>query len=154
MDTKEILEQLTVTALNILSIRPQSEWELRQKLERTVRKCNIDHTVERKCIDQVVETIEQQGYVNDKAFVTWYVEQRLEFRPRSRRRLTVELSRKGIDSGTIAEALSGYDEEVACRRLAYKKQGYPKKQLTDYLLREGFPWDVVEGIINDTRSVS
>lgn len=151
MDTNTILEQLTITTLNLLSIRPQSEWELRQKLERAVKRFKLDHVTGKKLIEHVLETVGQQGYVNDMSFAMWYTQQRLEFRPRSKRRLTVELSRKGIDREIINETLEHYDEPLACRRLAYKKRGYPKEKLTDYLLKEGFAWDIVEELVEENE---
>lgn len=149
MDSKDILEKLTISALHMLSIRQQSEWELRQKLERGIATFGLDRATGQQLIDTVIRDMEDQGYVNDIAFATWYAQQRFEFRPRSKRRLTVELSRKGIVREIIHEALEHYDEPLACRKLAYKKQGYTKEKLTDYLLKEGFPWDIVEELVNE-----
>ena len=95
---------------------------------------------------------------DDNAFAAFWVEQRDTFRPRSRLALRQELSQKGLEREVVTEALDGLDEIEAARRVARKQAGrwhaLPevewRTKLTRYLLRHGYPYDVVREVVNET----
>lgn len=146
---KKILEHLTIAALQLIAIRPQSKWELTRKLTKSAQAIDIPKEKIHDYITEILDTLSVQGHVNDSAFAVWYADQRLSFRPRSKRRLKVELGRKGVDSTTIASALEEYDEKMACLKIIDKKKAYSREKLIVHLKREGFSWDTIESCLDD-----
>ena len=142
---KELLETLITHAYELLARRPQSEFEIRYKLKRFGYKRNIKDC--QLYINQVVELLRDEDYVNDRTFAKWYTDQRQQFKPRSKRQIQMELIKKGIEREILAETLEQYNEELACRTLAIQKRHMEKKKLREYLLRQGFGWDMVEQIL-------
>ena len=139
-------ELLLVDAYRLLSRRPQSEKELRTKLQQYGYKKKIEDLLDN--INYVVEQLKKEGYIDDKKFAQWYVSQRQEFKPRSKRRLTVELTQKGISDEIIEKVLEGYDEESVLKKLIEKKkEDYSKEELINYLLKQGFPYDLIKTML-------
>lgn len=133
--------KLKMRTIEWLYIRPRSSQELRMYL----KKKNIDTEDSTKLINE----ISKLGYQDDFRFTTWWVEQR-KAKNKSNRFISNELRSKGIDSGTIADALndSGETDEARMINLINKKkllQKYPEKQkLATYLMRQGFSYDVIK----------
>ena len=100
-------------------------------------------------IDSVVVLLKTQNYIDDREFAKWFIEQRQEFKPMSKRRLQNELIKKGLDREIIMNALEAYDEDLACRTLAHQKRHLGKKKRQRYLLRQGFGWDLVQEITGE-----
>jgi regulatory protein len=143
---KKLLELFITHAYDLLSRRPQSEFEMRYKLKRYGNKRKIlDCQI---YINQVVELLRDEDYVNDRTFAKWYTDQRQQFKPRSKRQIQMELIKKGIEREIVAEALEQYDEELACRTLTLLKKHMKIDKLKNYLLRQGFGWDMIEQILN------
>jgi len=139
-------ELLLVDAYLLLSRRPQSEKELRTKLQQYGYKKKIEDLLDN--INYVVEQLKKEEYIDDKKFADWYVSQRQDFRPRSKRRLTVELTQKGISDEIIEIALEGYNEELVLKKLIEKKkEGYSTEELINYLLGQGFPYDLIKTVL-------
>ncbi|KKS23269.1 MAG: regulatory protein RecX, regulatory protein [Microgenomates group bacterium GW2011_GWC1_41_8] len=139
-------ELLLVDAYLLLSRRPQSEKELRTKLQQYGYKKKLEDL--QNNIDHVVEQLKKERYIDEKSFAEWYVSQRQDFRPRSKRRLTVELTQKGISDEIIEIALEGYNEELVLKKLIEKKkEGYSTEELINYLLGQGFPYDLIKTVL-------
>ncbi|KKS22941.1 MAG: Regulatory protein RecX [Candidatus Roizmanbacteria bacterium GW2011_GWC2_41_7] len=139
-------ELLLVDAYRLLSRRPQSEKELRTKFQQYGYKKKIEDLLDN--INYVVEQLKKEEYIDDKKFADWYVSQRQDFRPRSKRRLTVELTQKGISDEIIEIALEGYNEELVLKKLIEKKkEGYSTEELINYLLGQGFPYDLIKTVL-------
>jgi len=108
-------EQETVyqKALHFLSYRPRSTAEVRQNLN----KRNIPESL----IEATLERLQRSGLLNDEAFARAWVENRSEFRPRSKSALKMELRRKGLDDEVIQSVLAeGVDEEALALDAARK----------------------------------
>ncbi len=133
--------KLKMRTIEWLYIRPRSSQELRMYL----KKKNVDTEDSTKLINE----ISKLGYQDDFRFTTWWVEQR-KAKNKSNRFISNELRSKGIDSGTISDALndSGETDEARMINLINKKnllQKYPEKQkLVTYLMRQGFSYDVIK----------
>ena len=69
--------------LNLLSFRLRSEWELRDYLKRKKADPEI--------IEQILNKLSINGYVNDEQFARRWVENRRLLKPTSRRKLVMEL---------------------------------------------------------------
>lgn len=98
-------DYLTAKALRLLSYRPRSIREIKQRLAKT----NADtHTINR-----VINNLIDQNMLNDQEFARWWVDQRVKFRPRGNYALTQELVQKGLDRDIIDSVLLSFDAELA-----------------------------------------
>lgn len=135
-------------ALRLLASRPRSEAEVRQRLARRELPPEvIDHTVMR---------LREFGYVNDDEFARFWVESRSGANPRGRYVVRRELHAKGVDAETADTAMESLADADAALRAGTKKArslrglDYPefRNRLTAYLVRRGFSYDVVRGVVN------
>ncbi len=134
-------------AVRFLSYRPRS----RAEVERYLR----DKKMAADVIADVIERLEQANYLNDEAFARFWVENRAEFKPRSRRALQYELRQKGLSSQAIDHALDETQDDEAAAwhavegRLA-RWAGMPRdvlrQKLAGYLSRRGFNYEIISTI--------
>lgn len=117
-------------AVNLLSFRPRSVAELKQRGLGAA-------------IPQLIEL----DLVDDQKFARWWVEQRCLLNPRGNIGLQAELQQKGIDREIIASVLLSKDEELALAQklLAKKKLDRPRAQR--FLLARGFSAEIVYRLI-------
>jgi regulatory protein len=135
-------------AVRLLSYRPRSEKELRRRL----RQRSVAETV----VDETIEKLKRQGYVDDTAFAQSWVASRNQISPRGKRLLTWELRAKGVAAETAAEAAAGTSDEDAAYRAALKRVRSLRtddpvefrRRLGDFLVRRGFSWDVVRTTVD------
>ncbi len=132
------LDSALSVALRYLAARPRSERELRTRL----RQRNIGDAV----IDRTVNQLKTRGLLDDFTFAQYWVDQRVTFRPRSRRMLEMELRQKGVDASSIEDATLDMDDEAEAYRAAQRRarslptDDFDKffKKLVDHLGRRGF----------------
>ncbi|MBC8448225.1 MAG: RecX family transcriptional regulator [Chloroflexi bacterium] len=133
--------------LRLLAHRPRSENEVRRYLER---KDTPPDTVE-----EVIERLRREGYLDDVAFVRFWVENRERFNPRGPWALRQELRRKGVANPLIEEALAGLDSEDGAYRAARRRlrkwsgleYGDFRRAVGSYLARRGFDYGVIEDVV-------
>lgn len=150
LERREEIHRARERAVALLARRPRSANEIVRQLRR--------HQHDDEVIQLVIENLTAAGLLDDNAFAAFWVEQRDTFRPRSRLALRQELSQKGLEREVVTEALDGLDEIEAARRVARKQAGrwhaLPevewRTKLTRYLLRHGYPYDVVREVVNET----
>ena len=123
-------------ALNYLSFRPRSEWEVRLHLKRK----------KYEDIDAVVEKLKDIGQINDQAFAQWWKEQRSSFRPKGQKAINVELARKGVKVKIKIE-----NEAELATKLLLKKTFTSKEQAFRYLFSRGFGYDTIEAVIENAK---
>jgi len=141
-------------AARLLAVRPRSEAEVRQRLQRR----GYAHDI----VEATVERLRTLGWLDDAAFARQWVENRLAFRPRGRARLRAELRQKGIAPALIEAALRDLDETTlaleAGRKVLPRYQGLPwpvfARRLSGYLARRGFPPDVVRQVVQQLWQTS
>jgi regulatory protein len=137
-------------AVRFLAARPRSESEVRSRLARS----EADHTV----VEDVIERLKAQGYLDDAEFARFWVEGRQRFSPRSARALRQELHLKGLDASTISTAVSGLDSVAAAYQAALPRalrlSGFAssdpmlfRRKIGDFLLRRGFDYEVVHEVV-------
>ncbi len=135
-------------ALHFLSYRPRSSAEIRKNLEK--------HAVPAALIAETIERLERNGLVNDETFARLWVENRNQFRPRSRSYLSMELRQKGIDDEVIRIILDAdVDEEAlaleAARKYARRVEGLERTEfrnkLGGFLARRGFSYGIIAPIV-------
>jgi len=130
-------------AINLLSYRPRSEKEIRQRLRR--------RSVAPEVIDETVERLRAAHYLDDAAFAQFWRESRETLSPRSGRLIRSELLFKGVDIDTATSTVEDLDDEEAAYRAAAKRLKSLKdddcdvfrRRLGGFLTRRGFSYDVV-----------
>lgn len=131
--------------LNLLSIRPRSEWELREYLRRKGQSPAL--------IDTILNRLSKLGYVNDEDFAKRWVSNRRLLKPISSLKLRAELKQKRIDNQVIDEVLSAddtKDTDVIKDIIERKKHRYPDtNKLMQYLARQGFRYDDIKSALSE-----
>lgn len=146
-------------ALNFLSYRPRSEWEIRHKLGFK--------TKDTKLIESVVSKLKKIGQIDDLNFATRYINQRQTFRPLGRFALNFQLRKKGLTRETIKKVLTATgdshnlisDEQLATKvarkylaRISSDLTSGTKKKYQQKLQRlltsRGFDWDTTKIVID------
>ena len=137
--------------LRFASIRPRSEKEYIFWLKK--------HRVSKSLHEELFNRLKHLDFLNDKKFSVWWVEQRENFRPKSKRILFQELRIKGIVKEIIDEVLkeAHVDEVSAAKRMLEKKiymwknlRGFEKRvKMGNYLGRKGYSWDTVRKVVGD-----
>jgi regulatory protein len=100
-------------ALRLLAMSPRSEKELRERLKRRGFRT--------KALDAAVTRVREMGYLDDAAFARFFVETRQAATPRSRRALTFELGRKGIDRALAASSVAEVSDAEAAFEAAQRR---------------------------------
>lgn len=142
------------SALLLLSFRPRSAGELRRRL--------AEKGYEAPIVDEVVERLVAAGVVDDAAFSELFVRGRVRGKPQGRRRLEVELRRKGVDAETIDAAIDDVmareetDDLALARKAAAKFRVRPgeapvasRRRLYGFLGRRGFAPDVLRAVADE-----
>ena len=97
-----------------------------------------------KMIETIIERLLLKGYLDDKRFAKYYVENRFVKKGISQKRLRMELMKKGVDKETIDEVLGERSDEEEIDKIIMKKKGrYDDKKLMSYLVRQGFSYELV-----------
>jgi regulatory protein len=132
-------------AIDLVSRRFRSEWELRDYLKRKEYEPAI--------VDEVLERLRERGYVDDRQFATRWIENRRLLKPTSKRKLRQELKVKRISETVIDEVLANdeTDElEVLRQVVARKKMRYPDRlKFMQYLARQGYNYDAIKTVLDE-----
>jgi regulatory protein len=127
-------------------VRPRSEKEFRDWL----KKYKV-HTSIHKELFKKLKRLELLG---DKSFALWWISQRVQFRPKSKIVLSLELRQKGVSKEIIDEALSEIviDEKSVAKEILLKKKrvwenlspDQIKKRMYAILLSKGFSMTIIK----------
>lgn len=129
-------------ALNLISRRPRSEWELQDYLRRK------DYSQE--AASEIIQRLADRAYVNDKDFAERWVASRRLLKSTSKRRLQQELRQKRVADEIIKEVIGAdeTDEVEVVRDLINRKRSQSRYQdqqkLIQYLSRQGFSFDTIK----------
>lgn len=153
----EEFEKFYNKALRFLSYRPRSEKEIRDKL--------ISKRVSEKIIKEVIKKLKAQKFINDEEFVGWWVEQRINFKPRSLRLIKMELRQKGVHQEIIEKIISNDQFLISndldrARKLVEKKMerfrnkfGMTRQEIYQklgrFLASKGFDWETIKKSIDE-----
>jgi regulatory protein len=138
--------------LHLLTVAPRTRAQLAQAMRRA--------RVPAEAAEAVLERFTDAGLIDDAAFARAWVESRHYSRGLSRRSLSAELRRQGVDTEEIREAVDALDpeQEVAtARRLAERKmagtRGQPPearaRRTASMLARKGYPPGLVFRLIKE-----
>ena len=146
--------------------RPHSEKEIRDYLRRKLRSSSSDSLrAATSCVcgeqtkslwssdelsefsERIIERLKERGYVDDFKFAEYYAQNRFVKKGVSRKRLRLELMKKGVKKEIIEEVLgkSERNDEEEIMKIIRKKRGRysePEKLIV-YLCRQGFSYELV-----------
>lgn len=131
------------SAERLISFRPRSEAELRQKLGRKGFTADV--------ITQALERLRQSGLVDDVAFARYWAENRAAFHPRGQRLVQAELRHKGVALEVVQEATNELNDTKSAYLAGLKKArllhtcDYNEfsRKLGEYLRRRGYDYDAI-----------
>lgn len=148
MTADEVRQRTFNRAIKLLTIKPRSVAELR---ERLLQGKNTNRAV----VDAVIARLQEYGYLNDERFAFSYASLKVKRRPLGRRRLERDLKFKKVPKGVAEEVLELVYTETpedqlidAAIEKRIRLRGKPKtredaKKLFDHLLRQGFEFELV-----------
>jgi len=146
-------------AVRYLSHAPRSRKQLRDKLTEK------DFSAE--AITAVSHLLEEKGYINDVVFAKNYISHKTRLNNFGKRRIVIELLKKGVGKDDIMTAYQQAEENdetrdeaaaatrALAKRLARKDYAAIKKdpkemqKLMGYLVRRGFSYDVVKEVLKN-----
>ena len=105
--------------------------------------------------DEILERLISKGHLDDKRFAEYYVENRFISKGISKKRMRMELMKKGIKSEIIDEVLNSSarnDEEEIKKIIAKKRSKYDDEKLISYLVRQGFGFELARTLVQDLDS--
>ncbi len=140
--------------LRLFNRRVYSEQEIRAKLEKK--------GYEETTIEKVVEELKETSLISDYSFAKAFVSDRLRLNPKGSFQISYELKKKGVNQTIIDRVFSeenvvegDFDRalEIATRRLEILKsirdRKAKKRRLYNYLLRRGFPYEVIKKVFDE-----
>lgn len=136
-------EKMYQQAVGLVSRRPRSEREIRDRLMRK----NVPNETQ----EVVISRLHEARLLDDTAFARSWVENRNTFRPRSAWAIKIELMKKGVSSERIDEVLENFDDEAAAfqaasvgaRKYRNLDRELFRKRLGAYLARRGFQYHLI-----------
>jgi regulatory protein len=136
--------------LRFVMTRPRSLKEVKDYFKRK----EIDSSLYQNILDR----LEKLQLLDDQKFAKWWVDQRLEFKHKSKKDITFELRQKGIDTNIIKNVLDGseIDELKIVKELIEKKkykwerydEKVRKQKIAQYLAGKGFNWDIIKNVVD------
>ena len=145
-------------ALNFLSYRPRSAAEVRRRLRhKGFADSAVQSAIERLCRAKLLD---------DRAFATYWIHNREQFKPRGVYALRRELGQKGVDRQIIDDLLQEIDEEDGAYRVGLQlverwsrsknaqtmDQATKRRKLTDHLGRRGFGYAIARQVWDRIQS--
>lgn len=150
IEKEEVIAKAFNAAVNFLKARERSKKEVRDKLKS--KECSEG------VIEKVLDKMERLDLVNDKRFAEMFVRDRMKLKPKGKKLLSIELSRKGIAKNIIEESLSEIldkDSEIGLAKIvlekAIRKYGDSpdsKQKVIRYMMSKGFDYDIISGLLS------
>lgn len=135
--------------LRFATLRPHSEREIRDWLKRK----KVHESLHKDLFDR----LNRLDLIDDTKFARWWVEQRIEFKSKSKKELNHELRIKGIKKEIIEDVWldTEIDEEKVARELLEKKiyrwknldTQEAKQKIVEFLARKGFDWETIDKVV-------
>ena len=145
---KDAIAKAVERGILFLSYRPRSRAEVRKNL--------LGKDLSEDVVNLALERLTHQGYLDDRQFARFWLENRNQFKPRGHQALRYELRQKGITDSLINELLEEIvDEDAAAydaaqsriRRYRGKPRAEFRKKLGSFLQRRGFNYGVVNATL-------
>ena len=145
-----LVRKLKISSSDTLRSRPSLRGSLAPSLLVSRERSSEDIF---ELSEMIIERLSQRGYLDDKRFAEWYVENRFVKKGISQKRLKMELMKKGVARDVIDEVIDGRDDEEELRKMIDKKRAkYTPEKLIAYLVRQGFPYDLVRKLVDEIEN--
>lgn len=146
-EIQEVLEKIS----RFLSLRPRSEKEIANYLKRK--------KIPSKVSSKILKILKKEKLIDDKYFASWWIEQRINFRPKGKIALIKELKIKGVSPEIINQAVSKLNEVELAKKLLLKKKSKFKNLPPPKFLQKvfmllstyGFRRETIRKIIEDLK---
>ncbi len=150
-------------ALEYCLVRPRSVKELRDYLYRKTmsRKDKTGKILDGYSSDitaRVLDRLIEKKYLDDQKFANYWVDNRLQRKGISHRKLTAELRSKGVSSEFIDQSLMSTDRNNATeiqKIISKKRHRYiDDNKFMMYLARQGFDYEDIKTALNQDDDVN
>jgi regulatory protein len=161
LENESIFGKVYARALEYCLMRPHSAREVRDYLYRKTRPVrtktgDMKPGVHADITNRVFDRLLEKSYVDDEKFARYWVDNRSFRKGASMRKLSAELSAKGVDRSIIERLLSESERTDASeiqKIIDKKRNKYPDDQkLMIYLARQGFAYDDIKSALSATES--
>lgn len=108
--------------------------------------------IDGELVELVIKRLEERGYLDERKFAEYYVENRFVKKGVSEKRLRLELAKKGVAPEIVEAVLmeAGRDERTEILKVIRRKRGkYDEQKLLAYLVGQGFNYELVKELIAD-----
>ena len=144
MSDSNSMQDCLNAAYHCLSYRPRSEGEIRQWLHR--------RGFANEVAEKAIVKLRDQNLTDDFAFAQFWKENRLSFRPKSKRFIKKELRDKKVAAEIIEQVTEDIDDEAIAYKLGSSRLSvlahldYPDfyRRLSSYLAYRGFSYEVIK----------
>jgi regulatory protein len=138
------LQDCLDAAYYYLSYRPRSEGEIKQWLQR--------RGFAPEAIEKAIARLREQNLSDDFTFAQFWTENRLSFRPKSKRLIKKELRDKKVAAEIVEQVTKNIDDEEIAYKLGSGRLpslahlDYPDfyRRLSSYLAYRGFGYEVIK----------
>lgn len=106
-------------------------------------------------INDVMSRLMEKGYVDDKKFASYYVENHHYKKGISKKRLSMDLKKKGVSQDIIENTLNNSersDVEEMQKIINKKSKKYTPEKLITYLVRQGFDYQQAKAAVCEMDS--
>ena len=143
-ETRDYLAEKLKQSSSGRSLRPSS----RSSSLRPRSDCGCPSEDSFEFSKKIIEQLLNKNYLSDERFAEWYVENRFTNKGISKKRLKMELMKKGISSEIIEKVLDNRNDEAEILKMLKKKKGkYTDEKLIQYLCRQGFDYQLVQNLV-------
>ncbi len=148
LQAADMVETAYQKSLKYISYRPRTTNEVRKRLENS--------SIPPDTINIVIEQLSEKNLLDDHQFAEFWVENRLAFRPKSRRALRQELRQKGVEDEIIENVIQEIksEDDIALNAgLKYLHRMEPmdrylfKQRMGGYLARKGFTLETIGNVL-------
>lgn len=145
--------KLYARTLEYCLMRPHSAREIKDYLYKKTRDSRKkDGSVKKGILPEIThrvfDRLFEKGYIDDKKFAKFWVENRNLSKGASKRKIISELRAKGVGQNDIEQALAGSarnDQDELEKIIAKKRKRYDDEQkFIAYLARQGFSYDDIK----------
>lgn len=132
----------------------------KRRTEREVRqKCQkLQYTEE--YMEEIIEYLKENNYVNDKVYVEKYIQNTIRLKNASIYEIKIDLLRRGIDEEYIEDYINKNDmeleeyEQESAVKLAKKKCGSVEiEKIKKYLMSKGYKYDSISLAIDNLKEM-
>jgi regulatory protein len=135
------------------SIRETSDYLLKPRIirrktgEKEIRKVSLE------LANRVISRLVEKKYLDDGKFAEFWVENRKIRKGISKKRLKLELMKKGVETSVIETVIrdNSRDEAEEIKKVIAKKlTKYSEEKMLAYLMRQGFDYQLAQDLVRES----